>query len=120
MLVPALSDESPDVRIAVADALGNLRDPETLDALELALNNDDDVWVQSSLLKAITKIELTRALHIIKSIHTKAEGLLMITIIKTCEEINTPASELIIRDALKSSDPDIARQAALSLEHISS
>lgn len=119
MLVSALLDESPDVRIAVADALGNLRDPETLDALEHALNNDDDVWVQSSILKAITKIELTRVLPIIKSIHSKAEGLLMITIIKTCEEINTPESELIIRDALKSSDPDIARQAALSLEHIS-
>jgi HEAT repeat protein len=116
LLVSALSDENPDVRIAVADALGNLHDPATLDALERAFN-DTDVWVQSSVLKAIAKIEVTRVLPIINKIHTKAEGLLMITILKICEEINSPESEEIIRYALTNSDPDIARQAAKSLEH---
>jgi hypothetical protein len=41
----------------------------------------------------------------------------MITLLKICEEINSPESEGIIRNALTHSDPDIARQAAKSLEH---
>ena len=116
-LLLALSDENPDVRIAVADALANLRDPSTLDSLELALN-DNDVFVQSSILKAIAKIDSSRALSIISNIHTKADGLLMITIIKICEDTYNSESEIIIRNALNSSDRDIARQAARSLEHI--
>ena len=119
MLVSALSDESPEVRMAAAEALGNLRDPVTLTALERALN-DNDVWVQSSALKAIATIELSRTVPIITAIHTKAEGLLMITILKICEEIHNPESEGIIRYALNNSDRDIARQAAKSLEHFAS
>lgn len=116
LLVSALSDENPDVRIAVADALGNRRDPATLDALESALD-DTDIWVQSSVLKAIARIDLTRVLPVIEKIHIKAEGLLMITLLKICEEINSQESEKIIRNALTHSDPDIARQASKSLEH---
>lgn len=117
MLVLALSDENPDVRIAVADALGKLRDSATLDALELALN-DNDVWVQSSVLKAISSIDVTRALSIISRIHTTTEGLLMITILKICEKIGGAEAEKIIRDALKCTDRDIARQAAISLKNV--
>ncbi|MFZ2949202.1 MAG: HEAT repeat domain-containing protein, partial [Desulfuromonadaceae bacterium] len=117
MLVLALADENPDVRVAVADALGNMRDALTLDALEHALN-DQDVWVQSAVLKAISNIEPARAWAIIKDIHTRAEGLLMITILKILEEINSPESREIIRLALQSSDKEIARQAARSLDHV--
>ena len=117
LLLLALADENPDVRIAVADALGNLRDKTTLDALEYALN-DEDVWVQSAVLKAIARIEPVRAWSIIKKIHTKAEGLLMITSLRIIEEIGGSESEEIIRYALQSSDKDIARQAAKSLEHV--
>lgn len=117
VLVLALADEDPDVRVAVADALGILRDAQTLDALEHALN-DQDVWVQSAVLKAIANIEPSRASAIIKSIHTRAEGLLMITSLKILEEINDPESEKIIRLALQSSDTEIARQAAKSLDHL--
>jgi HEAT repeat protein len=117
MLVLALADEDPDVRIAVADALGNLRDTTTLDTLEHALN-DIDVWVQSAVLKAIARIEPARAWSIIKNIHAKAEGLLMITSLKILEEIDGSESEEIIRYALQSSDKDIARQAAKSLKRV--
>lgn len=117
MLVLALADENPDVRVAVADALGNMRDALTLDALEHALN-DQDVWVQSAVLKAISNIEPARAWAIIKDIYTRAEGLLMITILKILEEINDPESREIIRLALQSSDKEIARQAARSLDHV--
>jgi len=82
MLVLALADENPDVRVAVADALGNVRDALTLDALEHALD-DQDVWVQSAVLKAIATIDPARAWAIIKNIHTRAEGLLMITSLKS-------------------------------------
>lgn len=117
MLVLALTDEDTDVRIAVADALGHLQDKTTLDALEHALN-DEDVWVQSAVLKAIADIEPARAWAIIKKIHTGAEGLLMITSLKILEQSGGSESEEIIRYALQSSDQDIVRQAAKSLERV--
>lgn len=117
MLVLALADEDPDVRIAVADALGNLHDTSTLDALEYCVH-DEDIWVQSALLKAIANIDPSRALSIIKKLHTGAEGLLMITSLKILEEIGGAEAESIIRYALQSGDPDIARQATKSLECI--
>ena len=116
-LVLALADEDPDVRIAVADALGNVQDVTTLDALELALD-DDDVWVQSAILKAVARIDPVRARLIIKNIHTNIDGLLMITSLKILEETGGSEAEAIIRHALQSSDQDIVRQAAKSLEHI--
>jgi len=117
MLVLALTDEDPDVRIAVADALGNLQDTSALDALEHALN-DQDVWAQSAVLKAIARIEPARALSIIKDIHADTDGLLMITSLQILEEIGGTESERIIRYAVGSGDPDIARQAAKSLERV--
>jgi HEAT repeat protein len=117
MLVLALADEDPDVRIAVAEALGNLRDTTTLDALEHALN-DEDVWAQSAALKAIASIEPARAWSIIKNSHTRTEGLLLITSLKILEEIGGAEAEEIIRYALQSSDQDIVRQAAKSLEQV--
>ncbi|HXE97985.1 MAG TPA: HEAT repeat domain-containing protein [Dongiaceae bacterium] len=117
ILVLALADEDPDVRIAVAEALGNVHDAATLDALEYALN-DEDVWVQSAALKAIARIDPSRALSIIKNIHTGAEGLLMITSLIILEEIGGLEAVEIIRHALDSNDSDIARQAATSLEHV--
>ncbi|MDD2582313.1 MAG: HEAT repeat domain-containing protein [Desulfuromonadaceae bacterium] len=117
MLIAALNDENPDVRTAVVDALGNLHDPAALDALGHALN-DEDAWVQSAALKAITKIEPTAALASIKNIYTRAEGLLMITVIKVLENIGGPEAEDMIRYSLQNSDKDIARQAEKSLERI--
>ena len=118
MLMLALADEDPDVRIAVADALGNVRDVLTLDALEQTLN-DPDVWVQSAVLKAIAAIDADRARNIIMGMHATAEGLLMITCLKVLEEIGGAGAEEILRQALVSSDPDIVRQAAKSLENLS-
>ena len=115
MLVFALTDEAPDVRIAVADALANLHDRSVLDDLENALA-DEDVWVQSAVLRAIFAIEPVRASDIIKDINSKAEGLLMITCLKILVEIGGIESEKIIRDATQSGDADIARQAVRSLE----
>jgi HEAT repeat protein len=116
-LVLALADENPDVRIAVADTLGQLCDKRTLDALEWALN-DEDAWVQSAVLKAIVRIEPARARAIIQKIHTVADGLLMITGIQILEQIGDTEAVEIIREALDNSDPDIARQAAMSLERL--
>lgn len=117
MLILALADEDPDVRVAVADALGNLNDSSTLDAMELAIN-DEDIWVQSALLKAIAKVDPVRGLDIIKTIYTKAEGLLMITILKILEGIGGAEADKIIRFAIQSSDKDIVRQATKSLDNI--
>jgi HEAT repeat protein len=117
MLVLALTDEDPDVRIAAAGALGQLQDRSVLDALEYALN-DEDAWVQSAVLQAIAGIEPARARAIIDTIHAGAEGLLMITCLKILEQSGGPGSDEIIRKALHSSDQDIARQAAKSLERV--
>jgi HEAT repeat protein len=117
MLVLALADEDSDVRIAVAEVLGNLHDTTALDSLEYALD-DVDVWVQAAVLKAIARIEPARAWLIIKDIYIRAEGLLLITILQILEEIDVPEAEEIIRHSLHSSDQDIARQAARSLERV--
>jgi HEAT repeat protein len=117
ILVLALADEDPDVRISVAEALGNLRDISTLEALVNALD-DEDAWVQSAVLKAISRIEPALACSIINKLYTNAEGLLMITILRIVEETGGGESEEIIRYALNSTDRDIARQAAKSLERI--
>lgn len=117
MLVLALADEDSDVRIAVAEVLGNLHDRTALDSLEYALD-DVDAWVQAAVLKAIARIEPARAWLIIKDIYIRAEGLLLITILQILEEIGVPEAEEIIRYALHSSDQDIVRQAARSLERV--
>lgn len=117
MLLLALTDEDPEVRIAVADALGNLGDKTTLDALEYALN-DEDIWVQSAVLNAIAKIEPRRVKSIISDIHSKTDGLMMITCLKILEQLGGTESEEIIRFAMQNSDMDIARQAAKSLERV--
>jgi HEAT repeat protein len=117
MLVLALTDEDPEVRIAVADVLGVLQDNSALNALEHALD-DTDVWVQSAVLKAIAGILPSRAVEIIAGLYTNAEGLLMITALQVLEHMTDAESERIIRQSLNSTDPDIARQAARSLERI--
>jgi HEAT repeat protein len=117
MLVAALADEDPDVRIAVADALGSLREGTTLDALECAMS-DADIWVQSAVIKALAAISPSRADAIIHTIHTNAEGLLLITCLQILEETGGSGSEEIIRNALQNNDRDIVRQAAKSLERI--
>lgn len=117
MLTAALNDEDPDVRTAGVDAIGNLHDPAALDALGDALN-DEDAWVQAAALKAITKIDPAAALARIKNIYTRAEGLLVITIIKVLENIGGPEAEEMVRYSLQNSDKDIARQAEKSLAKI--
>lgn len=117
LLIAALADGDPDVRIAVADALGNLHDKASLDALEHALN-DEDVWVQTAALKAISAIEPAAVLAVIKNMYTVAGGLLMITGLRILEDIGGAEAEEIIRYSLQSCDKDIARQADKSLERL--
>lgn len=116
ILVMALVDENPDVRIAAADALGNISENASLDALEHALE-DEDTWVRCAVLRAIARIDRERALAIIKRVHTKAEGLFMITCLQILEADCGFDAQTIIRLSLANPDPDIARQASMSLEH---
>lgn len=118
-LVMALADENPDVRIAAADALGNIKDNSAMEALEHAIE-DDDIWVRCAVLKAIAKIDADRAVTIIKRVHADAGGLFMITCIKLLEADGGPDAQLIIKSSLANPDPDIARQASLSLERCNS
>ncbi len=116
ILVMALVDEDPDVRIAAADALGNINENASLDALEHALE-DEDTWVRCAVLRAIARIDRERVLAIIKRVHTEAEGLFMITCLQILEADCGFDAQSIIRLALTNPDPDIARQASMSLEH---
>jgi len=114
-LFMALVDEHPDVRIAAADALGNIDEKMALDALEQALE-DEDTWVRCAVLKAISKIDRDRALAIIKRVHSDSEGLFMITCLQLLEADGSSDAQLIINNSLANPDPDIARQASMSLE----
>lgn len=113
-LVMALVDENPDVRMAAAEALGNIEDVHALDALEHALE-DEDIWVKCAVLRAIARIDGDRVLTIIKRVHLAAEGLFMITCLQLLEADGGADAQLIIESALANPDPDIARQASLSL-----
>lgn len=115
ILVMALVDEHPDVRLAAAEALGSIKENATLDALEQALE-DEDTWVRCAALKAIARIDLERALTIIKRVYTGAEGLFMITCLQLLEADGGSDAQLIISSSLTNPDPDIARQASISLE----
>ncbi|MEI6206522.1 MAG: HEAT repeat domain-containing protein [Desulfuromonadales bacterium] len=116
VLLMALVDEYPDVRIAAADALGNRGDSFALDALENALD-DEDTWVRCAVLKAIARIDRDRVLPIIKRLHSDAEGLFLVTCLQLLEADGGSDAQLIIQKFLASPDPDIARQAAMSLGH---
>jgi HEAT repeat protein len=118
LLVMALNDEDPDVRIAAADALAETGDTGVLDSLEHALS-DEDVWVQCALLRAITAISEERALTTIVGLQEKADVLLLITCLKLLEGIGGPEAEKLCKAALCSTNPDIARQAAMSLARFS-
>ena len=86
-----------------------------LDALEQALE-DEDTWVRCAVLKAISKIYKERALAIIKRVHSDSEGLFMITCLQLLETYGSSDAQLIINNSLANPDPDIARQASMSLE----
>jgi HEAT repeat protein len=115
ILVMALVDENPDVRVAAADALGNIKDNSALKALEHALD-DEDVWVRCAVLKAIAKIDRNLILTIIKRVYAAAEGLSMITCLQLLEADGGYDAQQIIRSSLTNPDPDIARQASISLQ----
>lgn len=115
VLVMALTDENPDVRIAAADVLGTMNDVAVIEPLEKALD-DGDVWVQCAAMKAIDRIAPERILSIVKRIHTRAEGLLMITCLQLLEHSPDPEAQSIIQHALKSPDRDIVMQAGKSLD----
>jgi HEAT repeat protein len=119
ILVMALVDESPDVRIAAADALGLINEKCVLDALEHALD-DEDTWVRCAALKAIARIDRDSSLAIIKRLHSGSGGLFMITCLQLLEADCRSDALQIIKDALNNNDPDIARQAVLSLDRCTS
>lgn len=115
ILVMTLLDEDPDVRIAAADALGEMKAVPALAALDNALT-DDDIWVQCAAMKAIGLIAPERILPIVNRIHTRAEGLLMITCLQLLECNPAPEARSIMQHALESMDRDIVLQARKSLE----
>lgn len=115
ILAMVLVDENPDVRIAAAEALGNIKDASALDALEHTLE-DDDIWVRCAILKSISRIDLDRAVSIIKRVIGNAEGLFLITCLQMLEADSGSDTKLIIKSSLANPDPDIARQASISLE----
>ena len=55
-LITALDDSDASVRAAVATALGNLRDPSSLEALTRRLDEEESIHVRASLEQAIEKL----------------------------------------------------------------
>lgn len=115
LLSMALVDEDPDVRISAAESLGELKDISVLSALRHALD-DSDIWVQCAALKALKCIDVNEGFCAVKKVFNNAQGLLMITCLEILSEIDSSDSINLMRHALSNTDPDIARQAASSLE----
>ena len=55
-------------------------------------------------------------MEIVKRLGERVEGLLMITCLQMLESICTPEALTFIKQALESRDPDVVRQARMSLE----
>lgn len=118
-LAIALADEDAEVRCAVAELLGTSTErPRALSALEQALN-DEDIWVQCTVLQSIARLDAARAVSVICSIFERSEGMLMITCLKILGTIGGTEALKLISSVTGSTDPDIARQAAAALDIIS-
>jgi hypothetical protein len=55
-LITALDDSDASVRAAVATALGNLRDPSSVESLTRRMDDEESIHVRASLEQAIEKL----------------------------------------------------------------
>jgi HEAT repeat protein len=118
-LVEALTDEDPDVRMAVAEVLGNFKKyPDVLNSLVQAVN-DEDIWVQCAVIKAISRIDPGRAVAVIRDMYQQAHELLLISCLQVLGTIGGGDARSIIEWALDSPEVDVVRQARISLEQVS-
>jgi HEAT repeat protein len=118
-LVMALTDVDPDVRSAVAEVLGSFeKHPEVLSALERALH-DEDIWVQCSAMKAISRIDPERAVCVIRDIYQQAHEILLITCLQILGIHGGSDAYTILSWALDSPEADVVRQARISLDQLS-
>jgi LysM repeat protein len=62
-LIYALGDSNPGVRAMVAEALGRIRDPRTIEPLIKVLESDGDYLVQAAAVDALRKKDDPRALE---------------------------------------------------------
>ena len=99
-------DEDPDVRIAAAEALGEVGGSDAVPFLTNALN-DKDCWVQCALLRSIARIDKSSALQAIQSFMATAEGLLMITCLELLERIGSRQAMDLVEVALDNDDKDV-------------
>jgi HEAT repeat protein len=106
----ALVDEDPDVRIAAAEALGEIGDRGVVTALTHALN-DEDAWVQCAALNSLARIFPEGTLEAVQTVLPGAEGLLLITGLKLLESQGSGQALELVEQALDNSDEEVVTLA---------
>ena len=112
LLLIALVDESPDVRIAAVESLGEVGGYEFLPQLFCALD-DDDVWVQCSVLKTIARIDISEAFTAVQKVFDQAEGVLRDTCLELLETIGSSDALAMLEAGIQKRDKEIVKQEKL-------
>jgi len=109
----ALVDESPQVRVAAAQALGEVGGADALEPLLLALN-DADPWVQTAALKGLATLGDPRALPGVLALIGGARGPVLIAGLGTVAALGRDADLAPVEAALLDSDEEVV-QAAIGI-----
>lgn len=109
-LTLALTDENPEVRIAAAEALGESKRDDVLEPL-LLVARDPDPWVRSAGLRSLGRIGGKQVLDELENALEEGRGLVTLAALDALGNLNGERSRNLIREALRSSDCDVASAA---------
>ena len=118
-LIGALLDEDAEVRAVVARALGELDDPQAVDALARVLREDPDADVRRTAAWALGEIESPRAIPALgRALREDASREVREMAVWALGEIEDPAAVPALADAADDPDPKIRRKVAWALGEI--
>lgn len=115
MLLPRMSDESPDVRISTIELFGNNGNEELLPQLLPALQ-DPNEWVCIRAVEAIGQMKAVSAVPQLAQIATSASPMLLFKIITTLGQIGGNEAYDLLISLTQHPDEEVARAAAEMLE----
>jgi hypothetical protein len=113
-LARLLSNRSPQVRAAAAEALGTIGGPQAVSALEAA-RNDQDPYVRLRVAVALALAGDQQAITIVTNALASPVGDIRLTAAEAFRDNPTPASEAAVRAALSDPNPLTRAHAAALL-----
>jgi HEAT repeat protein len=117
----SLADESPDVQVAAALALGRLRDDSGgaigTDALIAAVNNDSP-GVQVAVAHALGETEDPRAIDALRAMARSRSPGVTVTAIEALRRLGDRHLEELLIDSLEHEDEEAVKQAMIALSEL--